>query len=95
MELADCGLCSRAVVNGHKAVQCDGCELWIHNECLFISEDDYENVLTTRCTWICPKCDFFNFSDSLDLIPCQRIRMLGFCQTVQKRQTLATSRLVD
>ena len=33
--------------------------------CSFISEDDYENVLTTRCTWICPKCDFFNFSDSL------------------------------
>ena len=21
-------------------------------------------MLTTRCTWICPKCDFFNFSDS-------------------------------
>ena len=61
---ADCGLCSRAVLNGHKAVQCDGCELWIINECSFISEDDYENVLTTRCTWICPKCDFFNFSDS-------------------------------
>ena len=61
---ADCGLCSRAVLNGHKAVQCDGCELWIHNECSFISEEDYENVLTTRCTWICPKCDFFNFSDS-------------------------------
>ena len=60
----DCGLCSRAVLNGHKAVQCDGCELWIHNECSFISRDDYENVLTTRCTWICPKCDFFNFSDS-------------------------------
>ena len=38
--------------------------MWIHNECLFISEDDYENVLTTGCTWICPKCDFFNFSDS-------------------------------
>ena len=52
------------VLNGHKAVQCDGCELWIHNECSFISEEDYENVLTTRCTWICPKCDFFNFSDS-------------------------------
>ena len=77
---ADCDLCSRAVLNGHKAVQCDGCELWIHNECSFISEYDYENVLTTRCTWICPKCDFFNFSDSfddqlnlmtrIDLIPC-------------------------
>ena len=21
-------------------------------------------MLTTRCTWICPKCDFFNVSDS-------------------------------
>ena len=21
-------------------------------------------MLTTRCTWICPKCDFFKFSDS-------------------------------
>ena len=61
---ADCGLCSRAVLNGHKAVQCDGCELWIHNECLFISDDDYENVLTTKSTWICSKCDFFNFLDS-------------------------------
>ena len=59
-----CCLCSRAVLNGHKAVQCDGCELWIRNECSFISEDDYENVLTTRCTLIRPKCDFFNFSDS-------------------------------
>ena len=29
---ADCGLCSRAILNGHKTVQCDGCELWIHNE---------------------------------------------------------------
>ena len=64
---ADCCLCSRAVLNSHKAVQCDGCdgcELWIHNECSSISEDDYENVLTTRCTWIYQKCDFFKFSDS-------------------------------
>ena len=41
---ADCGLCSLAVLNGHKAIQCDGCELWIHSECLVISEDDFENV---------------------------------------------------
>ena len=24
---ADCSLCSRTVLDGHKAVQCDGCEL--------------------------------------------------------------------
>ena len=66
---ADCGLCSHAVLNGHKAVQCDGCELWIDDECSFISEDDYENVLTTRCTWICPKCfNFSDFDDQLNLM---------------------------
>ena len=47
------------VLNSHRAVQCEGCELWIHNECLFISEDDYEPD-----AWICQTCDFFNFSDS-------------------------------
>ena len=46
---ADCGLCS-GVLSVHKAVQCDGCEMWIHNE--------------SGCSWICPKCEFFNFSDS-------------------------------
>ena len=76
---ADCGLCSRPVLNGHKASQNYGCELWIiMNAC------SYENVPTTRCTRICPKCDFFNFSGSIfddqlniDLIPCRWIRMLS------------------
>ena len=35
---ADCGLCSGAVLKGHKAVQCDSCDMWIHNECSFIAE---------------------------------------------------------
>ena len=61
---ADCGLCSGAVLKGHKAVQCDNCDMWIHNECLFIAETQYETVNNTNCTWICPKCEFFNFSDS-------------------------------
>ena len=38
--------------------------MWIHNECSFITEADYEIVLISGCTWICPKCEFFNFSDS-------------------------------
>ena len=61
---ADCGLCSGAVLSIHKAVQCDGYEMWIHNECSFITEAEYENVLKSSCTWICPKSEFFNFSDS-------------------------------
>ena len=61
---ADCGLCSGTVLKGHKAVRCDSCDMWIHNECSFIAETQYETVNNTNCTWICPKCEFFNFSDS-------------------------------
>ena len=60
----DCGLCSGAVLKDHKAVRCDSCDMWIHNECSFIAETQYEIVNNTNCTWICPKCEFFNFSDS-------------------------------
>ena len=61
---ADCGLCSGAVLKGHKAVQCDSCDMRIHNECSFITETQHETVSNTNCTWICPKYEFFNFSDS-------------------------------
>ena len=36
----------------------------IHNECTFITEAEYENVLKSGRIWICPKYEFFNFSDS-------------------------------
>ena len=39
---ADCGLCRGAVLKGHKAVRCDSCDMWIHNECSFIAETQYE-----------------------------------------------------
>ena len=55
---ADCGLCSGAVLYGHKAVQCDKCEMWIHNKCSLITESEFDSVENTNCTWICPKCDF-------------------------------------
>ena len=54
---ADCG----AVLKDHQAV--DNCEMWIHNGCSFITESQYETLKNTNCTWICPKCDLFNFSD--------------------------------
>ena len=47
---ADCGLCSGTVLKGHKAVRCDSCDMWIHNECSF--------KLSMKL------CEFFNFSDS-------------------------------
>ena len=58
---ADYGLCSGAVLKDHKAVQCDICEIWVHNGCSFITESQYEILQNTNCTWICPKCEFFRF----------------------------------
>ena len=43
-KLLCCGLCSGTVLNGHKAVQCYSCDMWIHNECSFIAETQYETV---------------------------------------------------
>ena len=39
-------------------------EMWVHNNCSFMSDSEYETMQNSNCTWICPKCDFFNFSDS-------------------------------
>ena len=58
---AECGLSSGAVLNDHKAVQCD---MWVHNDCSYVTYFQYETMQNSSCTWICPKCDFFNFSDS-------------------------------
>ena len=59
---ADCGLYSGTVLNGHKAVQCDRCKMWIHTECSFISDAEYGTLVNYNCSWICPKCEILNFS---------------------------------
>ena len=40
------------------------CEMWVHNDCLFVTDFEYKTMQNSSCTWICPKCEFFNFSDS-------------------------------
>ena len=62
---AECGLYSGDVLNNHKAVQCDKCETWVHNDCSFVTDFQYETMQNSSCTWICPKCEFFNFSHSI------------------------------
>ena len=45
---ADCGLCSGAVLYGHKAVQCDKCEMWIRLCVKAVTEPD--SVESTELT---------------------------------------------
>ena len=74
---ADCGLFSSAVLNGHRAVQCDSCDMWVHNECSFIAETQYETVKNTSCTW-----NVRNVNSSTFLIPTLMNRSSPENQTV-------------
>ena len=47
---ADCGLCSGAVLKGHKALQCDNCDMWIHMNAHSLQKLKYETVNNTNCT---------------------------------------------
>ena len=92
---ADCGLCSGAVLKDHKAVQCDNCEIWVHNGCSFITESQYETLQNTNCTWICPKCEIFYlfqflfFDDQLNLENQNTVMILSF-RTYRSWQTVQT-----
>ena len=41
---AECGLCSGDVLNNRKAVQCDKWEMWVHNDCSFVTDFQYETM---------------------------------------------------
>ena len=60
---ADCGLCSGAVLYGHKAVQCDKCEMGINNRCSLITYNLSLNLLKTQTAPGFVQNVTFNFSD--------------------------------
>jgi exonuclease III len=62
---ANCGMCDRKVRNKDPAIQCDKCNLWIHNSCSLVMDQEYKTLQNTDCIWICPRCDSANLSDTL------------------------------
>ena len=52
-----CGKCKKAVTNNCKAVKCDHCSFWIHNNCGGTTDSQYENYMeNANLTFICPNC---------------------------------------
>ena len=54
-----CTVCSRNVHRNHRALQCDGCQLWSHIKCVGISGRAYvllQNM--SDFSWQCPSCLF-------------------------------------
>lgn len=60
-----CGMCEELVTRHQKGVECDRCLKWVHASCGGVNDAEYSNLEGKNCTWVCPMCDFMNFSDTL------------------------------
>ena len=63
---APCGICHRDVLNNHKAIHCDHCQKLIHTQCCAIDDNYYKQLIHSLCSWTCPDCNKFNFTNSFD-----------------------------
>ncbi len=47
------------------AMQRDGCNYWLHRDCIGISMDEYNRPAGSMTCWICSECGLLNLSTSL------------------------------
>ena len=62
-----CAFCFRPVASNHRALQCDQCDFWCHIKCVEVSPYQYNKLMGSVFSWICPPCGTIQFSDSLFL----------------------------
>ena len=60
-----CNICCGNVSWSVDAVQCDGCNQWLHRDCLDMSETEYSRLGHANSAWFCCKCGLRNISTSL------------------------------
>ena len=54
-----CGTCGRSVNKNHRALMCDGCDLWYHIGCVGVGGCEYSrNLSLSDLNWLCPVCLF-------------------------------------
>ena len=65
-------VCKQECTMEQKSVQCDGCECWIHMNCINITLTQYVNFCRPSLQFFCRQCigtgDRFNFASSLSRI---------------------------
>ena len=60
-----CAICSEDVTWNADALQCDGCDLWQHRDCIGISQSEYNRLGSSPSFWICGECGLRNISRSI------------------------------
>ena len=53
---ANCSICRMDVDTDDKGVLCEMCKVWIHKDCLHLSEEQYLVLCNTKDPWFCSRC---------------------------------------
>ena len=59
-----CSRCEKPCKSNQRAIQCDGCDLWCHAKCAYVSSDDYNRISSSNNARYCNACFFNLLSDS-------------------------------
>ena len=61
LEEAPCNKCKQPFEASYRALQCNKCALWLHQECTELNEDQYKfltkKTLSSAIKWFCPICE--------------------------------------
>ena len=60
-----CPLCHTDVSWTADALQCEGCELWLHRTCMNMSSTEYGRLGEESAVWLCGNCGLRNISSTL------------------------------
>ena len=63
-ETYPCGVCDIPVLDSDKAIDCDECGMWLHINCIGITNKEYKALHNKSFQWICFGCSTPNFSGS-------------------------------
>ena len=60
-----CKICSKAVENNHRALQCDECDTWVHIKCNQLNSATYKILKEDKTPWYCIQCtkSFFPYGN--------------------------------
>ena len=60
-----CTCCYKLVNWSSLALQCDGCDRWLHKDCLELSNKDFHSLEENASKWLCPTCGLGNIHPSI------------------------------
>ena len=96
-----CSICYKAVRNNQGAVQCDSCDLWVHNKCNGTTDKEYELLKLSDETqsWECIVCMLsknlvtvpFTLCDNTELRNINSSNSMKFLESLPNAQTVIES----